>query len=338
MRLAEIARLVGGTVLGDDTIEVAGVSSIEAPEPGTITFLADAKHVGRLSGLSVAAIMLAPDAPAVALPSIRVADPHGAFVTLVERLHPVERPRPGIHPTAVVSPSARLGRNASIGPHAVVGDDVVVGDDCVLDAGVVVYPRVRIGHRFTAYARVVVREDVRIGDRVTLHAGAVVGSDGFGYLPGPTGARKIPQVGTVVLEDDVEVGANATIDRAALGATTIGRGTKIDNLVIVAHGCRVGPHCLLAAQTGLAGGTTLGTGVMLGGQVGSAGHLHIGDGVRVAAQSGIRNDLAAGGSYGGYPAVEIQQWRRYSAGVLRLGELLRRVRRLERRTGLDDGE
>lgn len=339
MRLAEIAQLVGGTVDGDGTVEIAGVSSIEEPASGTITFLADPKYAARLAGLPVAAIILAPDAPGVHIPSIRVADPHGAFVTLVEHLHPAERPRPGVHATAVVSTSATLGRDVSVGPHAVVGDDVVVGDGGVLHAGVVLYPRVRIGDRFTAHARVVVREDVRIGNRVTIHAGAIVGSDGFGYLPGAAGIRKIPQVGTVIIDDDVEIGANATVDRAALGATTIGRGTKIDNLVMVAHGCRIGPYCLLAAQTGLSGGTTLGTGVMLGGQVGSAGHLHIGDGARVAAQSGISNDLEAGGTYGGYPAVEIRQWRRYSAALLRLGALLRRVRRLERRAGLgDDGE
>jgi len=202
----------------------------------------------------------------------------------------------------------------------------------------VLYPGVTIGNAFTAYARAVVREGVRIGNRVTLHAGAVIGSDGFGYLPGPAGIRKIPQIGTVVLEDDVEIGANTTVDRAALGATVIGRGTKIDNLVMVAHGCRVGPSCLLAAQVGLAGGTTLGTGVMLGGQVGSAGHLTVGDGAKVAAKSGIHNDLEAGGTYGGIPAIDVRQWRRGMTALRRLPELLRRVRRLERGAGIDGGE
>jgi UDP-3-O-[3-hydroxymyristoyl] glucosamine N-acyltransferase len=339
MRLSEIATRVGGTLDGDGAVEIAGVSSIEEPRPGTITFLADAKHASRLEGLAVAAILLTPDAPRVAVPTVRVADPHLAFVQVVELFHPVTRPAAGVHPTANVSPSARLGANVSIGPHAIVGDDVVLGDGGVLHAGAVLYPRVRIGRDFTAYARVVVREDVRIGDRVTLHAGAVVGSDGFGYLPSPQGARRIPQVGIVVIEDDVDVGANSTIDRAALGATTIGRGTKIDNLVHIAHGCRIGPYCLVAAQTGLSGGTVLGTGVMLGGQVGSAGHLTIGDGVKVAAKSGIAGDLDAGGSFGGIPAVEIRYWRRYSAGLKRLSELFRRVRRLERAAGIDeDGE
>lgn len=338
MRLADIAARVDGTLDGDGDVEITGVSSIEEPLPGTLTFLASPKHAARTAGLAVGAILLRHDDPPVSIPAVRVADPHLAFVAVIELLHPAAAPAAGVHPTAVVAPSARFGRNASIGPHAVVGADVVVGDDCVLHAGVVLYPGATIGRRFTAHARAIVREGVRIGDRVTLHAGAVVGSDGFGYLPAPDGIRKIPQIGTVVLEDDVEIGANATVDRAALGATVVGRGTKIDNLVMVAHGCRIGAFSLLAAQVGLAGGTTLGTGVMLGGQAGSAGHLTIGDGARVAAKSGVHNDLPAGGTYGGYPAVEIREWRRSMSALGRLAGLLRRIRRVERALGLkDDG-
>jgi UDP-3-O-[3-hydroxymyristoyl] glucosamine N-acyltransferase len=339
MRLADIAARVGGTVEGDGAVEITGVSSIEEPRPGTITFLADPKHARRLPGLAVGAVLLPPDVPAPAVPAIRVANPHLAFVDVVTLFHPPAPVEAGIHPTAIVAPTARLGAAVTIGPHAVVGDGVVLGDASVLHAGVVLYPRVRTGARFTAHARVVVREDVQIGDRVTLHAGAVIGSDGFGYVPAPDGIRKIPQVGTVVIEDDVEVGANTTIDRAALGATRIGRGTKIDNLVMIAHGCVIGPYCLLAGHVGLAGGTTLGTGVMLAGQVGAAGHLTIGDGAKVAAKAGISNDLAAGGTYGGIPAIEIGQWRRAMSGIRRISELLRRVRRLERRAGVEpDGE
>jgi UDP-3-O-[3-hydroxymyristoyl] glucosamine N-acyltransferase len=339
MRLGEIASRVGGTVEGDATVEITGVSSIEEARPGTLTFLADSKHAGRLETLVVGGILLPPDAPVAPVPAIRVANPYLAFVEVVELFHPAPRPTSGVHPTAVVASSARLGANPSIGPHVVIGDDVVLGNDCVLHAGVVLYPRVHAGERFTAYARAIVREDVRIGDRVVLHAGAVVGSDGFGYLPATDGIRKIPQVGTVILEDDVEVGANATIDRAALGATRIGRGTKIDNLVMVAHGCVTGPFCLLAAQSGLAGGTTLGTGVMFGGQVGSAGHLRIGDGAKVAAKSGIHNDLAGGATYGGIPAIEVRAWRRAMSALAKLPELFRRVRRLEKKidpTAADD--
>lgn len=340
MRLADIATRVGGTLEGDGDVDIRGVSSIEAGEPGTLTFLADPRHTRHLGSTRAAAVLVGPGAPTPAIPAVRVADPHLAFVVATELLHPPGRPPAGVHPTAVVAATARVGANASIGPHVVVGEDVVLGDDCVLHPGVILYPRVRAGHRFTAHAHAVVREDAVIGDRVTLHAGAVVGSDGFGYLPAPDGVRKIPQVGTVVLEDDVEVGANATIDRAALGATRLGRGTKIDNLVMVAHGCSTGPFCLLAGQVGLAGGTTLGTGVQLGGQVGSAGHLHIGDGARVAAKAGVHNDLDGGRTYGGIPAVEIRQWRRVTAAGPRMAEALRRLRRIERRLGLrtDDEE
>ena len=335
MRLADIAARVGGTLDGDGSVEITGVSSIEAPQPRTITFLADARHASRLADLSVAAIILAHDAPTVSVPAIRVANPYHAFVDVVEHFHPVAKPEPGIHPTAIVAPTARVAADATIGPHVVVGDDVVLGDGGVLHAGVVLYPRVRIGAGFTAYARVVVREDVWIGDRVTLHAGVVIGSDGFGYLPAADGVRKIPQVGNVVIEDDVEVGANSTIDRGALGPTRIGRGTKIDNLVTVSHNCTLGSHCMLAAQTGLGGGTTLGRGVMLGGQVGSAGHLTVGDAVMVAAKSGISKDLAAGGRYGGIPAIDINLWRRGMSGLRHMGEMLKRIRRLEQKVGID---
>jgi UDP-3-O-[3-hydroxymyristoyl] glucosamine N-acyltransferase len=253
-------------------------------------------------------------------------------------LHPPRRPAPGVHPTAVIAATAEVGPGASIGPWVVVGERSRIGRNAVLHPGVVVYDGVAIGDDFTAHAHAVVREGCRLGHRVVLHAGAVVGSDGFGYLALPSGPRAIPQIGGVVLEDEVEVGANATIDRAALGDTVVGRGTKIDNLVIVANGCRIGAGSLLAAQVGLAGGTVVGNGVMLGGQVGSAGHLTIGDGVRVAAKSGISGDLAAGGTYGGIPAVDIGAWRRMTSGWLRLGELLRRVRRLELRQGVGPGD
>ncbi len=333
MKLSEIARAIGCELRGDD-VDIRGVAAIEDAEPGTLTFAADRRHARALATTRAAAVVLATDAPEVALPSLRARNPYLAFVAAVELFHPPRRPEPGLHPTAVVAPSARLGAGASVGPHVVVAEDVVIGRDAVLHAGVVIYPRVRIGDGFTAHAGVVVREDVRIGDRVTLHAGAVIGSDGFGYVPQEGGHRKIPQVGTVVLEDDVEIGANTTVDRAALGATVVGRGTKIDNLVMVGHGSRIGPHCLLAAQVGLAGGTRLGAHVMLGGQAGLAGHLTVGDRARVAARSGVHGDVPAGAAYGGYPATEVHRWRRAAVGFFRLPEVLRRLRRVEQALGL----
>src|SRR5439155_13787010 len=217
------------------------------------------------------------------------------------------------------------GAAAWVGPYVVVGERVTIGRDATLHARVTVYEDVTIGDGFTAHAGAVVRECVRIGDRVVLQAGAVIGSDGFGYIPLPDRIRKIPHLGTVVLEDDVDIGANATVDRAVFGATMIGRGTKIDNLVMVAHGSRIGPECLLAAQVGVAGGATLGRRVMLGGQVGLAGHQTVGDGAQVAAKSGVHGDVPAAAVYGGYPAVDVRVWRRMVGALPRLPELVRRL-------------
>jgi UDP-3-O-[3-hydroxymyristoyl] glucosamine N-acyltransferase len=240
----------------------------------------------------------------------------------------------GIHATAVVASSARIGEGASIGAYAVIGDDVVVGPGATIHPHVTLYAGVQVGRDFVAHAGVVVREQVRIGDRVVLHPGVVIGADGFGFAPSPTGAVKIPQAGIVIVEDDVEIGANTTIDRATLEATIIRRGAKLDNLVMVAHNCEVGAHSFLAAQVGIAGSTKIGRGVQMGGQAGAAGHLTIGDGVQIAAQSGVPSSVAAGKVVGGYPAIEATLWRRTSAALLRLPELLKRVRRLERRLGI----
>lgn len=341
MRLDEIAALVGGRLDGPPDVEIRAVAPLEAADPGTLTFVADLKRFGELASCRASAALVTPDAPPAPLPVVRVTAPYHAVVRVIEVLHPRTRPAPGRHPTAVVAASAEIGPDAYVGPHVVVGERVRLGARAVLHAGACVYDDVVAGDDLTMHAGAVVRERSVLGDRVVLHAGAVVGSDGFGYLPTDDVPRPIPQIGIVRIEDDVEVGANATIDRAALGETVIRRGAKIDNLVMVAHGCDVGPGSLLAGQVGLAGGTRLGRGVMLGGQVGSAGHLTIGDGAMVAAKSGIHDDLAPGGVYGGIPAQPIQRWRRASMAAGRVSELLRRVRRLERalsgRAG-DDGD
>lgn len=338
MKLGEIARALGCELRGNGEVEIEDVAPLTDARPGTLTFLADRRLVGALAETRASAIILPPDAPEGPLPSLRAPHPYVAFVAAVELLHPPRRPAPGIHATAVVAASARIGPGATVGPHVVVGERVCVGADAVLQANVVLGDDVSIGDRFTAHAGAVVREGVRIGHRVTLHAGAVIGSDGFGYLPLPDGNRKIPQIGTVVLEDDVEVGANATIDRAALGATIVGRGTKLDNLVMVAHGCRIEAHCLVAAQVGLSGGTTLGERVQVGGQAGSAGHLTVGSGARIGAKAGLHQDVPAGSVYSGYPAVEIRLWRRVQAALVRLPDLVRRMRRVERALGIEPAE
>ena len=336
MKLSEIARVLGCELRGDGEVEITGVAALAEATPGTLTFLADRRHAATLAATRASAVVLSPDDPELPLPTLRARIPYLTFVEAVELLVPGPRPVSGVHPTAIVAPTAVVGPGAAIGAHVVIGERVSLGADAVLHPGVVIYDDAVVGDRFTAYARAVVREGVRIGRGVTLHAGAVIGSDGFGYLPLPDGNRKIPQVGTVILEDDVEIGANTTVDRAALGATVVGRGTKIDNLVMVAHGCRIGPGCLVAAQVGLSGGTVLGARVMLGGQVGSAGHLSIGDGAQVGAQAGVHQDIPAGAIFSGYPAIEIRLWRRVNAALVRLPGLLRRMRRVERAVGLEE--
>jgi UDP-3-O-[3-hydroxymyristoyl] glucosamine N-acyltransferase len=339
MKLAEIARALGCELRGDGDVEIQGVAPIEDAPPGTLTFLADRRLAAHLETTGAAAIVLPRDAAAVRIPSLHAAHPYVTFVAAVELFHPAPaRPAAGVHASAVVADTAEIGAGAVIGAHVVVGERVRIGRDVTLHPQVTIYPDVVIGDAFTAHAGVVVRSGSRIGDRVMVHAGAVIGSDGFGYLPLPDGNHKIPQVGTVVLEDDVEIGANATIDRGALGATVIGRGTKIDNLVMIGHNCRIGAHCMLAAQVGLAGGTTVGERVLMGGQVGAAGHLNVGDRAQIAAQSGIHRDVPAGQQYGGYPAVEVRRWRRMSTALPRLPMLLRRMRRVERSLGLETSD
>ncbi len=284
--------------------------------------------------------MLAPGVEAKGPAVLRAAEPYGAFIRLLELFHEPYAPPVGIDPTARIAPTARIGARASIGAFAVIGEEVAIGDDARIDAHVMIYPRVMVGDRFTAFAGVVVRERVTIGHDVKLQPGVVIGGDGFGYLPdGRGGVRPIPQTGTVILEDGVEVGANTTIDRAAVGATRIRRGAKIDNLVQIGHGCDVGESALLAAQVGLAGSTQIGAGAQLGGQVGAAGHLTIGAGARVGAKSGVSNDVPAGATVAsGIPAFDIRTYRRLIAVLRSLPEVVQRLRRIERHLRLPGGD
>ena len=339
MRLDQLAARIGATVDGDPTTEISGAAAIEDAGPGQLTFLANAKYARLLAGTRASAVIVSPEDDSRGRTVLRTADPYGAFARALALFDRRPRPSPGIHATAVIAETARLGEGAYVGPHAVIGDDVVVGRGACIHPHVTIYPQARIGDRFTAHAGAVVRECVVIGDDVVLQPGAVVGGDGFGYVPRP-GSRPepIPQIGTVELADAVELGANTTVDRAAVGATRLDEGVKLDNLVMVAHGCRVGAGSMLAAQTGLAGSTTLGREVLAGGQVGFAGHAEIGDRVRIAAQSGVAGDVAAGRTIAGSPAVDIGIWRRAMVALTRLPELLRRVRALERRDSGSDRE
>lgn len=338
MRLSELAALLGGEVLGDGGVEITRCAPIESAGAGDVTFVANPRYLKFLADCRAAAVILAPDAPATSLPTLRTPDPYMAFARAVEHFHvPLEWPI-GVHPTAQIAASAAIGPDASIAAYAVIGERVRVGARARIAAHVVLYDDVTVGDRFTAHAHATVRERVRIGDDVVLHAGSVIGSDGFGYAPADGGIRRLLQGGDVVLEDEVEVGANTTVDRAMVGSTVLRRGVKLDNLVMVAHGCEVGANSMLAAQVGLSGSTRIGQWVRMGGQVGAAGHLTIGDGAQIAAQSGVNNSVRPGATVGGYPAVEMGVWRRAVAATARLPELFRRVRRLERRMGVDGGD
>jgi UDP-3-O-[3-hydroxymyristoyl] glucosamine N-acyltransferase len=334
MKLAALAAELGCELRGDGTIEIGAVRSLEDAGPGDLTFLVNPRYASQLTSTKASAIILPASAPDVPLASLRTGHAYLAFARALALFHQPRPAAPGIHPTAVMAPNAHLVAPVSVGAYAVIGDDVEIGPGATIFPHVTIYPGVRIGANFVAHAGVVVREDVRIGDRVVLHPGVVIGADGFGFVPTAEGAVKIPQTGTVVIEDDVEIGANTTVDRATLGATIVRRRAKLDNLVMVGHGCEVGPDSFLAAQVGLAGSTKLGRGVQMGGQAGAAGHLTIGDGVQIVAQSGVPSSVPAGQVIGGYPAVEVTRWRRASAALLRLPELLHRVRRLERGAGL----
>jgi len=335
MKLAALAAQLGCELRGDGAIEIGGVRSLEDAGPGDLAFLANPRYASAVAATRAAAVIVPRDAPELPLATLRTAHPYVAFARALALFFQPRRPPAGVHSTAVIAASARLENPRTIGAYVVIGEDVTIGPGATIFPHVTIYPGVHIGADFVAHAGVVVREDVRIGDRVLLHPGVVLGADGFGFAPLPEGgATKIPQTGTVVVEDDVEIGANTTVDRATLGATVIRRGAKLDNLVMIGHNCEVGAHSFLAAQVGLAGSTKLGRGVQMGGQAGAAGHLTIGDGAQVVAQSGVPNSVPAGHVVGGYPAVEVTRWRRASAALLRLPELLQRVRRLERAASL----
>lgn len=341
MKLEDIARQIDCEIRGPGNIEIRRVMPIQEAEPGDLTFVANPKYRRYLATTRASAVILAVDEPEVSLPSLRARDPYEAFARAVELFFVPPPYWSGIHPTAVIHPTAQLGPDAHIGPYCVIGAGVVLGGRARLEAHVVLYPEARIGDDFVAHSHVVVRERVVIGNRVVLQPGCVIGGDGFGFVLRSDGSvRRITQAGTVVLEDDVEVGANTTIDRAAIGATKVHRGAKIDNLVMIAHGCTVGEGTAIAAQTGLSGSTRVGRFVRLGGQVGSAGHLTIGDGAQVAAQSGVHQDIPPGAVFGGTPAVEIERWRRQVAALRRLPEALHRLRKLEQctRSAGDDEE
>jgi UDP-3-O-[3-hydroxymyristoyl] glucosamine N-acyltransferase len=326
MKLAELARLLGATCHGEEDQEITGVAGIETAGPGQLTFVANPKYTPFARTTRAGAILVTEDFEPITAATLRTANPYLAFARAIDLFHPPPVYAPGIHPTAVIDPSATIGANVHLGAYVVVGAGAVIGQGSVLLPHVVVYPQVVMGQDCLLHAHAVVREGCRLGDGVVLQNGAVVGSDGFGFAKEDGGTwHKIPQSGAVLLGDRVEIQANSCIDRASIGNTEIASGTKVDNLVQVGHGSKVGDNTLLCAQVGLAGSSGVGKNVVLAGQVGVVGHSFIGDGVVVTAQSGVPGDVAPGSVISGSPAFEHRAWMRSIAAFRRLPEVVKKV-------------
>jgi UDP-3-O-[3-hydroxymyristoyl] glucosamine N-acyltransferase len=331
MKLGEIAEKLGCTLEGDAKLEIRGVAGIEEAREGELTFLANRKYRPLLAKTHASAILVAREECPLRLAALRSENPYLDFARAIELFYPAPAFVEGIHPTAVVAKSAKIGAGAHIGPYCFVDENAELGRRAVLHSFVSIYHGVKIGDDFFAHSNCAVREYCRIGNRVILQNGVVVGSDGFGFARQANGKwYKMRQAGAAVIEDDVEIQAGSAIDRATIGETHIGRGTKIDNLVQVGHACKVGDDTLLCGQVGLAGTTRVGKRCILAGQVGAAGHLTIGDGATVTAQSGVPTDVPAGAIYSGYPAMENLAWRKSVAVFHRLPDLQKEVRELRK--------
>ncbi|HEY0874072.1 MAG TPA: UDP-3-O-(3-hydroxymyristoyl)glucosamine N-acyltransferase [Vicinamibacterales bacterium] len=337
MRLSELAERLECRLEGDGTIEVGRVTTLEEAGPGDLTFFTNPKYAAALRRTRASAVILGDEAEAAPCAMLRTPNPYLAFARAVGIFAGDARPPAGVHPSAVVAEDAAVAADASIGPLAVVGSGARIGARTIVHAHVTVGPYATIGDDCVIHARVSIRERVQLGHRVVIQDGAVIGSDGFGFARRSDGSHmKIPQVGGVVIEDDVEIGANTTIDRPAVGETRIRAGAKIDNLVQIAHGVTIGHNVLLAAQVGIAGSSRLEDSVTLAGQVGVAGHLTIGKGTIATAQTGIPNSVDAGSFISGYPAIPNRDWLKSSAVFRKLPELRKAVADLsERLTALE---
>jgi len=336
VKLRELATRLGCELKGDGDVEIRGVAGLEQAGPDELSFLANPRYADKLNATRAGALVVAPE-HATRLPCLVCDDPYLVFSRAIALVRPLPRPAAGIHASAQVDGSAILGEGVHIGALSVVGPGARLGARSVLHAHVVLYAGVEIGEDCELHSGVQVRERCRLGSRVVVQNGAVIGGDGFGFARDSEGRyHKFPQVGIVVVEDDVEIGALTAIDRAALGETRIGRGTKLDNLVQVGHSVTIGEDSVLAGQVGIAGSTRIGRRVTLAGQVGVAGHLEIGDGVIATAQTGIPASVEPRAIVSGYPAIENRAWLKSSAVFAKLPELLRRLRELERKSSREE--
>jgi len=333
LKLRELAERLRCRLEGPGDVEITRVAGIEHAQPGDLTFVANPRYHRFLDRTRASAVILAVgDASRAPCAVLRSDHPHLSFAQAL-RLFASDPPRPaGIDPRAFVAPDATIGPGVAVGPFAVIAEGAVVGARSVVHAHAVIGPGARVGEDCLIHAHVSIRERVRIGDRVVIQDGAVIGSDGFGFVKQPDGTHlKIPQLADVVIEDDVEIGANATVDRPAVGETRIRAGSKIDNLVQIGHGVSIGRNVLLAAQVGIAGSSIVEDDVVLAGQVGVSGHLRIGRGAAATAQSGIPNSVEPGALVSGYPAIPNREWLKASAVFRQLPALKKRIAELETR-------
>jgi len=331
LNIKELAELLNGQVYGGDSaVEIEGVNTLQNATKSEASFLANMKYRNDLCDCSAGVILVASDFPDDQFKEkglIKVSDPYLAFAQLQRYFHPSPIPSGERHPTAVIDPTASIADDVDVGPYVFIEQGVTVGSGTIIHAGSVIERGASIGHCCIIHSRVVVSHESLLGDRVILQSGAVIGSDGFGYAWSGKEHLKIPQTGRVVLEDDVEIGANSSIDRGALGDTIVRRGVKLDNLIQLGHNVEVGPYSIMASQVGISGSTIIGAGCQIGGQVGIAGHIKIGDGVKLAAKSGVMGNLEAGGTYAGMPAMPHRTWLKVSALTARLPEIWNQIRK-----------
>ncbi len=328
--LREIAALVNGEVLGDSCPAIAGVTNIEDAGPDDITF-AVPPHLEKAAASQAAAVIIPHDIASYPKPAIRVANPRIAFTKVLEFFTPPAIVERGVHPSAILGKGVRLGDNVAVMACAVVADNAVIGDNTIIYPQTFIGEGATVGNDSVLYSGVTVYAGCRLGARTIVHSGAVIGSDGFGFVTIDGRHHKVPQVGNVVIEDDVEIGANAAIDRATTGSTVVRRGTKIDNLVHLAHNVTVGENCFLVAFTGIAGSTKIGNNVIFAGQSGSVGHITIGDNCVFVGRAGAASDVPPNSFFAGFPARPHKEWLRAEAAVRRLPELLKKVQQLEAR-------
>ncbi len=331
LNITEVAHLVAGELEGDSSVAITGIAKIDEASDGQISFISNPKYQKYIDTTNASAVLVSKDFPETDKTVIRTENPYVAFLKLLMTFHPKqETVQPGIHQTAVIDPGSSIGEGTAVGPNAVIGMRCKIGQNCRIHPGVVISDDVNIGDNVILYPNTTIRERVIIGNDVIIHNGTVIGSDGFGFAREGTQYHKITQVGTVVIEDHVEIGSNCTIDRATMGETRIKHGAKLDNLIQVAHNVVIGENTVIAAQTGVSGSTKIGKNVVIGGQVGFVGHITIGDNTQIGAQSGVSKDLPANAVFFGYPARPIMQAKREEAAIRRLPDLIKKISKLEK--------